>query len=71
MSVFHSEKYGVCVCDSEVKVLQRLLYLEITDWESVNIFTVQLRGAVMRAERIATNSALNEQGQSFIWAWNV
>ena len=69
--MFYNEKYDVCVCDREVEVLQRLLYLEITDCESVNMFTVQFRGAVIRADRIATSSALNKQGQSLIWAWNV
>ena len=46
----------------------RLLYLEITDWESVKIWIEQFLGAVIIADRIATSSALKEHGQNLICA---
>ena len=45
--------------------------MEITDCESVYICVVQFLGAVMRADKIAVSSDLNEQGQYLVWAWNV
>ena len=47
-----------------------LWYLEITDCESVNIWTEQCLEAVIIAERIASISALKEHGQSLTCAWN-
>ena len=63
-SVFQSEKYGVCVYDRVVEEFKRVWYFEITDWESVYIFTVQFLGVVIRADKIAVSSDLNEHGQS-------
>jgi hypothetical protein len=46
----------------------KLLYLEITDCESVKIWILQFLGAVQMADTIASSSALKEQGQSEICA---
>ena len=42
--------------------------LEIVERESVKILIVQLIGAVQIAERIESNSDLNEESHSSIWA---
>ena len=71
ISVFYNEKYGVWVYGIVVVKFERLLYLEITDCESVYIFIVQFLGAVIRADKIAVSSDLNKQGQYLVWAWKV
>jgi len=71
ISEFYSEKYDVCVYDKVVEEFKVFWYLEITDWESVYMFIVLFLRAVMKANRMVVSSVLNEQGQSFIWAWNV
>ena len=68
--VFQIEKYGVWVWESLDADKQILWYLEITDCESVKIWTEQFLGAVIIAERIASISALKEHGQSLTCAWN-
>ena len=66
--MFQSEKYGVCVYDRIVEEFKRFWYLKITDWESVYIFMIQFLEAVIRADKIAVSSDLNEQGQSLACA---
>ena len=69
--MFQSEKYGVCVYDRVVEEFERFWYLEITDWESVYMLTIQFLEIVIRADKIAVSSDLNEQGQSLTCVWNV
>jgi len=54
------EKYGVWVWERVDVDWQMLWYLEITDCESVNMWTEQCLGAVIIAEKIARISALKE-----------
>jgi hypothetical protein len=53
-----------------LEVVRSLLYLEITDWESVKISTIELCGTVDMAERIARSSALYDEGQLYACAAN-
>ena len=64
------EKYGVWVWESLEADEQILWYLEITDCESVKIWTEQFLGAVIIAERIARILAWKKHGQSLTCAWN-
>ena len=54
-----------------LEVLQSLLYLDMTDWESVKMSIVELRGTVDIADRIAESSALQDDGQLYSWAANL
>ena len=68
IKVYHSDEYGVFVIKRECGEFWRLLYLEITDCESVNIWIIQDLGAVLIADNIATSSALKEHSQYLICA---
>ena len=47
--------------------VRSLLYLDMTDCESVKIFIQEFRGIVEITDRIANSSVLYEEGQFVIW----